>query len=118
MIYTYLLKKITALYEHLAAQINQLLMDGTHPEWLTQGQTVLIMKERGRSIQLPANDLTLYNVEAPVSYHSAKDEEAYGFMSGTHRGIGINTQRAKHQLLINRTVTQDCKIKHTNLCTA
>ncbi|XP_049913321.1 melanoma receptor tyrosine-protein kinase-like [Epinephelus moara] len=31
-IHTYWLKKLTALHEHLAAQINQLLMDGTHPE--------------------------------------------------------------------------------------
>ncbi len=25
--------------------MNQLLMDGTHPEWLTQGGTVLIMMD-------------------------------------------------------------------------
>ncbi|XP_048856684.1 NACHT, LRR and PYD domains-containing protein 12-like [Brienomyrus brachyistius] len=37
MIHAYWLKKLTALHERLAAQMNQLLMDGTHPEWLTKG---------------------------------------------------------------------------------
>ena len=36
MIHSYWLKKLTALYEHVAAQMIKLL-DGTHPEWLTQG---------------------------------------------------------------------------------
>ena len=50
MIHTYSLKKLTALHECLVTQMNQLLRSGTHPEWLTQGWTVLIMKnpQRGR----------------------------------------------------------------------
>lgn len=35
----------TALHEQLAAQMNQLLRDGTRPMWLTEGQTVLIQKD-------------------------------------------------------------------------
>ena len=45
MIHTYLLKKPTALHECLAAEMDQLLMDEIHPEFLTQGRTVLIMKD-------------------------------------------------------------------------
>jgi len=40
MIHTNWLKKLTALYESLGAQMNTLLMDGTHPDWSTQGWTV------------------------------------------------------------------------------
>ena len=36
------------------SQMNQLLMDGTHPEWLIQGQTFLIMKVEQNS-GIPTN---------------------------------------------------------------
>ena len=39
-------------------------------------------------------------------------------MSGAQRRIGSYTRGAKQQLLIDRTVTQESKIRHTNLCTA
>lgn len=37
--------------ESLAAQMDQLPMDGTNPEWLTEGRTVLILRtpRRGQS---------------------------------------------------------------------
>ena len=39
-------------------------------------------------------------------------------MSEAQKGIGSNTRGAKHQLLVDRTVTRDCKKRQTNLCTA
>ncbi|XP_025766930.1 uncharacterized protein LOC112848110 [Oreochromis niloticus] len=45
MVHTYWLKKLTALHERLAAQMNQLLVDERHSEWLTEGKTVLILKD-------------------------------------------------------------------------
>ena len=48
MIHTKSLKKLTAINDGLSPQMNQLLMDGTHPDRLSQGRTVrtvLIMKE-------------------------------------------------------------------------
>ncbi|KAI3368084.1 hypothetical protein L3Q82_026902, partial [Scortum barcoo] len=45
MTHTYWLRKLTVLHEHLAAQMNQLLMDGTHHGWLIEGWTVLIPKD-------------------------------------------------------------------------
>ena len=44
MIHSYWLKELRALHDCLAAQMEQLLMNGTHPDWLIQDQTVLIMK--------------------------------------------------------------------------
>ena len=38
------------------------------------------------------------------------------YMNGAQWGIGTNTPGAKHWLLRYRTVTQDGKIRHTNLC--
>ncbi|KAK2856687.1 hypothetical protein Q5P01_005422 [Channa striata] len=40
--------KLTSLHERLAAQMNTLIVDGTHPEWLTEGRTVLIVKDPRR----------------------------------------------------------------------
>ncbi|CAK6965215.1 hypothetical protein D4764_06G0014290 [Scomber scombrus] len=40
------------------------------------------------------------------------------YMSWAQKGIGSNTRGAKHQLLVNRAVAQDCKTRQTNQCTA
>ena len=39
-------------------------------------------------------------------------------MSRAQKGIGSNFRGAKSQLLVNRTVSQDCKTRHTYLCIA
>ena len=39
-------------------------------------------------------------------------------MSSAQKGIGNNTRGAKHQLLVDRAIAQDCKTRSTNLCTA
>lgn len=54
MIHTYWLTKLSALHECLVSQMNQLLMDGIHPEWLTQRRTVLIMKDPQKGA-MPSN---------------------------------------------------------------
>ena len=45
MIHAFWLKKLTALHSRLATQMSQLIATGSHPEWLTTGRTVLIMKD-------------------------------------------------------------------------
>ncbi len=122
MIHTYWLKKLTALHERLAAQMNQLLRDGTHPDWLTQGRTVLILKDPQKG-PIPSNYrpitclCTTWKalsgiIAAKMSKHVAQ------YMSGAQKGIGSNTRGAKHQLLVDRAVARDCKNRQTNLCTA
>uniref|UniRef100_A0A096LTJ7 Reverse transcriptase domain-containing protein n=1 Tax=Poecilia formosa TaxID=48698 RepID=A0A096LTJ7_POEFO len=51
-------------------------------------------------------------IAAKISEHMDK------YMSTAQKGIGINCRGAKHQLLVDHTVAQDCKTRHTNLCTA
>ncbi len=122
MIHTYWLKKLTALHERLAVQMNQLLVDGTHPEWLTQGRTILIMKDPQKGT-IPSNyrpitclcttwKLLSGIIAAKMSRHMAQ------YMHRAQKGIGSNTRGAKHQLLVDRAVTRDCKTRQTNLCTA
>ena len=51
-------------------------------------------------------------IVAKVNRHVAK------YMSGAQKGIVSNTRGARHQLLVDRAVSQDCKTRQTNLCTA
>lgn len=45
--------------------MKQPVINGTHPEWLTQWHTVLIMKDRKKGA-MQANNLTLDNMEDPI----------------------------------------------------
>lgn len=40
------------------------------------------------------------------------------YMSRVQKQMGSNTKGAKHQLLIDKAVTQDGKVRRTALCTA
>ncbi|TWW78234.1 hypothetical protein D4764_11G0003550 [Takifugu flavidus] len=121
-ILTYWLKKLTALHERRAAQMNQLLTSGDHPEWLTQGRTVLIMKEPQKG-SVPSNyrPITCLSttwkllsglIAAKISRHVDQ------YMSRAQKGIGNNTRGVKHQLLVDRAIAQDYRKRHTDLCTA
>ncbi|TKS65715.1 R2DM Retrovirus-related Pol polyprotein from type II retrotransposable element [Collichthys lucidus] len=102
--------------------MNQLLRDGTHPEWLTQGRAVLIMKDPEKEpIQSNYRPITCLCttwkalsgiIAAKMSKHVAQ------YMSKAPKGIGSNTRGVKHQLLVDGTVARDCKRRQTNLCTA
>lgn len=50
MIHAYWLRKLTALHERLAAQMNKLLTDRTHIKWVTEAQTVLILKDPQKGV--------------------------------------------------------------------
>ncbi|TWW59899.1 hypothetical protein D4764_06G0014290 [Takifugu flavidus] len=102
--------------------MNQLLTSGDHPEWLTQGRTVLIMKDPQKGT-IPSNyqPITCLSttwkllsgiIAAKISRHMDQ------YMSRAQKGIGNNTRGAKHQLLVHRAFAQDCRTRHTNLCTA
>ena len=73
MIHTYWLKLLTALHERLAAQMNQLLASGSHPDWLTQGRTVLVMKDPHKGTT-PSNyrPITCLSTTWKVRHHSCQ----------------------------------------------
>ena len=61
----------------------------------------------GGPIQLQANILPLYNMKMPV-IAGKMSRHMTQYMSEARRRIGSNNRGAKHQLLIDKTVTQDC----------
>ena len=94
-------------------------MDGTHPEWLIRGRTVLITKDPQKDA-IPSNyqaitylcttwKLLSGNIVKKMNRHMVQD------MSRAQKGIGSNTRGAKHQLLVNRAVAQDSKTRQINL---
>lgn len=99
----------------LEAQRNQLLTEWTHLEWLTKGWTILTLKDTQKgAIQTnyrPINCLFITwkllsgIIVARIGRHMAQ------FMSGSPKRIGRNTRGGKHQLLVDRSITQDCKTK-------
>lgn len=44
MIHAWWLKKQTSLHEHMTTRMNQLIMEELHPEFVTKGDIVLILK--------------------------------------------------------------------------
>ena len=102
--------------------MNQLLKAGTHPQWLTQGCMVLIMKlspEGYNSIKLPANNLPLQKslllsgiIGSKMSRHATQ------YMTRVQKWVHSGHRGTKLQLVIDRAVSRDCKIRKTNLCTA
>ena len=100
----------------------QLLKGGTDPEWLAQGQMVLIMKDQHRRTILfnywqitclcTTWKLLLSIIAARLSRHVAQ------YMSRAQKGVGSDTRGDKHQLLVDRAVVRNSKTRMTNLCTA
>ncbi|GLD56394.1 uncharacterized protein AKAME5_000874400 [Lates japonicus] len=93
-----------------------------HPEWSTQGPRILIIKDPLRGA-VPSNyrpitcicitwKLLSGIIVAKMNRHMAQ------YVSRAHKGIYSNTREARHQLLVNRAVTRNCKTRQTNLCTA
>ncbi|XP_051919952.1 uncharacterized protein LOC127599769 [Hippocampus zosterae] len=119
MVHTYWLKKLTALHECLAALMNQLLRDGTHPAWLTEGRTIVIMKDPSMGA-VPSNyrPITCLSTTRKLIIAAKISGHMDQYTSEAQKGIGRDTRGAKHQLLVDRTVAQDCRSRRTNLCTA
>uniref|UniRef100_A0A3B3HMT5 Carbohydrate sulfotransferase n=1 Tax=Oryzias latipes TaxID=8090 RepID=A0A3B3HMT5_ORYLA len=117
MIHVYWLKKLTALHERLAAQMNQLLKEVTHPEWLTEGRTILIQKDPSKGA-VPSNyrPITCFSTTwklMPGIIATKINRHMDQYMSNTQKGIGRDSRGAKHQLLIDRTVVACTNWKRT-----
>ena len=122
MIHTYWLKHLTAVHERLATQMNRLLASGSQPDWLTSGRTVLIMKDPHKGTT-PSNYRSITCLSTTwkvVSGITAAKLHVHmtRYMSSAQKGIGKNTRGSKHQLLIDRAVTNDSRSRQTNLSTA
>ena len=66
MIQAFWLKKLTSLHTRMAKQMECLIEQGDHPEWLTKGRTVLLMKRSkagADSQKLSTNNVLAHNLE-------------------------------------------------------
>ena len=122
MIQAFWLKKLTSLHARMAQQMECLISQGEHPEWLTKGRTVLVMKDPSQG-PIPKNYRPITCLSTTWKLLSGviagKLEEHMGtHMSSAQKGIGRNTRGAKHQLLVDLTVSQDSRKRHTNLAMA
>ena len=122
MIHAYWLKKLTALHSRLATQMSHLIAEGSHPEWLTTGRTVLIMKDPEKGT-VPNNYRpitclpTTWKLLSGIIAQKVQDHTG-SHMDSAQKGIGKDTRGSKHQLLIDRAVARDSKARQTNLSTA
>ncbi|XP_067951793.1 uncharacterized protein [Watersipora subatra] len=106
----------------MAKQIERLLEKGDHPEWLTKGQTVLLIKDLKQG-PIPKNYRPLTYLPTTWKLLSGivldkLEEHISQYMASIQKGIRRNTRRAKHQLLVDRTVCQGSRRRHTNLAMA
>ena len=119
MVHGYWLKKLTALHQRLATQMNQLIQTGNHPEWLTQGRTSLLMKDPKQGA-IPKNYRpitclpTTWKLFSGIIAQKIQDHMDK-YMSQTQKGIGNKSRGTKHQLLIDTAVIKDSKSRQTNL---
>ena len=115
MIHPYWLKHLTAVHERLAALMNQLLASAFHPSWLTQRRTALVMKDSHKGTTLSNyGPITCLTKKVLSGIIAAKLQvHMTGYMSTAQKGIGNNTRGSKHQLLIERAVTNDSRSRPT-----
>ena len=117
------LKKLTNIHKRIAQQFN-LVLEGTVPEWMTYGRTVLCQKDptKGTLVDnyrpitcLPLMGKLFTGIIADDIYHHLSRES---LLPEEQKGCRRMSRGTKDQLLIDKTILQDCKRRHTNLAMA
>ena len=118
----YWLKNFTELHKRMADQFNGLLNNGVEiPKWMTTGQTVLCLKDpsKGSAVDnyrpitcLPLMWKLMTGILSNVLYESL---EGTSKLPNEQKGCRRKSRGTKDQLLIDRTVLNDCRKRHTNL---
>ena len=119
MIHAYWLKKLTSLHKRLACQMEKLVTEGDHPSWLTQGRTVLVMKDPQQG-PIPSNYRPITCLSTTWKLLSGILADKIGvhmdeYMHKAQRGMGGGSRGSKHQLLIDQSVAKDARSRRTNL---
>jgi hypothetical protein len=116
------LKKLTSLHHKLAHAMNEMLNRPEHiPQWLVNGRTVLIQKTEGQrpnpSEYRPITCLpTMWKVFSGIlASKIMKQVNCNNILYQEQKGARPGARGTKDQLAIDRTITKDCKKRHTNL---
>ena len=118
------LKNIDKLHTDLAREYNTILKEPDKcPEWLTQGLTFLIPKSNDtneaknyRPITcLPTMYKTLTSIITDRTYLHLEDNR---LLPNEQKGCKRGSYGCKDQLLVNKTIMEDCKTRKKNLTTS
>ena len=118
----YWIKKLTECHERIAEQLDSLLGDGGEiPGWMTYGKTVLCLKdpEKGNAVDnyrpiscLPLMWKLLTGTLANEMYEFLDKNNIF---PEEQKGCKRKSRGTKDQLLIDKAILKDCKVRKTNL---
>ncbi|XP_063598714.1 uncharacterized protein LOC134775182 [Penaeus indicus] len=118
----YWLKSFTALHERITDQLNDMINNGVEiPKWMTSGKTVLCQKDPGKGNAvdnyrpiscLPLMWKLMTGIISNVLYEFLEDADK---LPNEQKGCRRRSRGTKDQLLIDKTVLNDCRKRHTNL---
>ena len=115
------MKNLKSLHRRLADQLQECMRSGKIPAWMTEGRTVLIVKDESKG-SLVSNFRPIACL--PVMYKlltGMMAEAVYKHLERTkelpveQKGCRKKTRGTKDQLLIDRMLLQNCKKRKTNL---
>ena len=119
-IHGYWLKHLTTLHERMASQL-QHVFDNETPSWMTDGRTTLIMKDQKKGA-IPSNYRpitclpTMWKLMTSIISESIyKHLDVQGLMPKEQKGCSRGSRGTKDQLLIDKTILKNAKLKKKNL---
>ena len=118
----YWFKYIKAVRPVLAALLNEALQSGNVPEWLTSGNTVLIVtdKDKGNDEVTNFRPITCLPImcilrTGIISEEMYKHLDEEKLLQDEQKGCGRQKRGTKDQLLIDKMVIRNCRRRLTNL---
>ena len=118
----YWLKNLMKLHIRIAAQLNELLNSRVEtPNWMNTGKTTICQKDPGRGNAVdnyrPMTCLPLiWKLLTGMISNTLYDfMENSGKLPNEQKGCRRKSRGRKDQLLIDKTVLNDCRKRHTNL---
>ena len=123
-VHGYWLKSFRSLHERIAQQLQECLVHGNIPTWMTGARTVLIMKDikKGNVASnyrpitcLPMMYKHLTGIIAEVLYSHTEEQQLF---PDEKKGCKKRSRGTKDQLIIDKTVLKDCRNRKTNLTMA
>ena len=118
----YWLKHFTTLHSRIANQMNVMIVNGSEiPRWMTTSNTVLCQKDpnKGRAVDnyrpiscLPLMWKLMTGIISTAMYNYLDSNDKFPI---EQKGCRKESRGTKDQLLIDKTVMNDCRKRHTNL---
>lgn len=117
----YWVKRFTKLHERLCEQLQKILEQGSPPEWMVKGRTVLILKDPAKgNVASNFRPITCLPIVWKVMTSVLSDRiythlEGQSVMPWEQKGCQRRTRATKDQLIVDNGVMKDCKRRKTNL---